>query len=361
MRKATLILILISSLLFSTIAEAFLLSSAHAQSPLDILIDTDGSIKPSTSLIISSGNIYYFTDKINGQIEIRLKSNIILDGNGYTLQGPGGMGIWLNHVHNVTITNLTIQGFFQSGLYLTASCNNTIYNNNLNSNDYCGIELENASNNNNIFGNNITSNNFAGIRLSNNSPNPSVGVGSDFNNMYYNNLSSNHYYGIFITNSSYNTIYCNDIVNNSYVGIGLVSSSNNQFYLNRVINNSLNAQVGGFVPAWIDSYPGVGGLGTNTWDNGSIGNYWSDYALKYPNASEIDASGIGNFPYIIDANNTDRYPLIAPSGVSATSPTSPEIERENTSIPMAIIAGVIGVSVTIVSISLFYYFKKHHR
>jgi hypothetical protein len=50
----------------------------------------------------------------------------------------------------------------------------------------------------------------------------------------------------------------------------------------------------------------------NVWDDGypSGGNYWSDYQTTYPNASEIDSSGIWNTPYVIDANNTDHYPLM---------------------------------------------------
>ena len=52
---------------------------------------------------------------------------------------------------------------------------------------------------------------------------------------------------------------------------------------------------------------------SNFWDNGTIGNYWSDYQTKYPNANEIDNSGIGNTPYVIDANNIDHYPLLKPS------------------------------------------------
>jgi hypothetical protein len=50
----------------------------------------------------------------------------------------------------------------------------------------------------------------------------------------------------------------------------------------------------------------------NFWDNGypSGGNYWSDYKEKYPNATELDESGIWSTPYVIDENNTDNYPLI---------------------------------------------------
>ncbi len=46
-------------------------------------------------------------------------------------------------------------------------------------------------------------------------------------------------------------------------------------------------------------------------DNGVVGNYWSDYLARYPNATEVDSSGIGNTPYIIDANNVDHYPLLS--------------------------------------------------
>jgi hypothetical protein len=53
---------------------------------------------------------------------------------------------------------------------------------------------------------------------------------------------------------------------------------------------------------------------TNTWDNGypSGGNYWSNYRTTYPNAVENDSSAIWNTPYVINVNNTDRYPLMAP-------------------------------------------------
>ena len=50
----------------------------------------------------------------------------------------------------------------------------------------------------------------------------------------------------------------------------------------------------------------------NFWDNGFEGNYWSDYAQRYPTALEINGSGIMSLPYVIDGNNSDLYPLKQP-------------------------------------------------
>jgi len=52
------------------------------------------------------------------------------------------------------------------------------------------------------------------------------------------------------------------------------------------------------------------GVVANIWDNGSVGNYWSDYLTEYPNATETNSSGVWNTPYVIDTNNTDYYPLM---------------------------------------------------
>jgi len=96
--------------------------------------------------------------------------------------------------------------------------------------------------------------------------------------------------------SSFNTVSGNNIANNGY-GIFLWSS-NHKIHHNNFIYNTNQA----------------GSFESNTWDDGypSGGNYWSDYEERYPNATEIDDSGIWDTPYVIDENNQDNYPLMNP-------------------------------------------------
>jgi len=98
-----------------------------------------------------------------------------------------------------------------------------------------------------------------------------------------NMITANTYDGIYLGSSSGNSIYDNDFINNT----SQVSSSNS----------------------------------TNVWDNDSEGNLWSDYLTKYPNAAQVDNSGVWNTPYVIDANNTDYYPLTVPIAIVPEFPS----------------------------------------
>jgi len=100
--------------------------------------------------------------------------------------------------------------------------------------------------------------------------------------------------GIMIQSSN-NSISRNTITNNT-CGIELFSSSSNRIYHNNFINNSVSAIVSP------DSL-------NNIWDDGypSGGNYWIDYT-----GLDANGDGIGDSPYVIDANNQDNYPLMTP-------------------------------------------------
>jgi nitrous oxidase accessory protein NosD len=76
-------------------------------------------------------------------------------------------------------------------------------------------------------------------------------------------------------------------------------------YHNNFVNNSVQALVEPtpFDNAWNEPYP-------------SGGNYWTDYngsdVFSGPYQNETGKDGIGDTPYILDNNDTDRYPLMDP-------------------------------------------------
>jgi parallel beta-helix repeat protein len=277
-----------------SLALTFLLLSAMLSVVLDlplvrgsetIYIRADGSVE-GTIYIVSSDNVtYVFTADINDLIVVE-RSNIIIDGVGYTLQGAGsGSGFSLSNVSNVTIKNTNIE-YFYYGIELSESSNNSISGNNITNNWYGGIGLWD-SNYNSISGNHITNNRGIGIMLaglfgsSNNSVagnvfvNDGLYVWSSYRNVVVDNLVngkplvyleevsdyvvgdagqvilvncnrirvenlnlSNTYIGVQLWRTRNTTISGNNITNNSH-GIWLHESSNyNNISGNNITNNS---------------------------------------------------------------------------------------------------------------------------
>lgn len=89
-----------------------------------------------------------------------------------------------------------------------------------------------------------------------------------------------------------NFIYQNEIIENR-IGIQSTGAANNTIFHNNFIHNEIQ----------------VYGSGTNIWDGGYPlgGNYWSDYV-----GEDLNGDGIGDSPYIIDADDQDNYPLMEP-------------------------------------------------
>jgi parallel beta-helix repeat protein len=200
-------------------------------------------------------------------------------------------GIILVQTTNSTITNNTVADNWY-GVNLLRSFDNTIIGNNV-TNNSCGIFL-NGPSNNTIIGNSITANND-GIRFDGCSNNTIIG-----------NTLTNNKRGIYLYVSPNNTIVGNLIQNNS-VGLEFGSlytrSSDNLIYSNNLIGN---------VNQVVYSYVLWGAGASNIWDNGTTGNYWSNY-----NGTDNDGDGVGDTPYVINENNQDNYPLIVPVNISA--------------------------------------------
>jgi parallel beta-helix repeat protein len=376
MKAKALILLLVFSFALFALPEIGRVKAENSR----IYIRADGRVE-GTDKIEREGDVYTLTGDIGADdwsygIVIE-KDNIVVDGAGHLLKGHGDFGLFqskpiitgitLDGRSNVTIKNLRIWGFnsvFEGnfsnskivgnnitgnaeGICLEGSYNNTISDNNITNNggdgillDYCfnstfcenrisdsyyGIDFHYKSCNNTVSGNIITEAS-SGIRIEfyskynviigNNISNNHNGISIvTSNNIVTGNIMTNNVNGVSISTSN-NSISKNNITNNEK-GVKLYDASNNMFYHNNVIDNAIQVYDRGVDSEFVA--PSV-----NQWDNGIDGNYWSDY-----NGTDSDGNGIGDTPYTVYENNTDRYPLMHPVALDIMSPSISIISPQN--------------------------------
>jgi len=208
-----------------------------------------------------------------------------------TIENVNGLGISLEHSSYNTIKNNVITGMTWIGAwgweYKTGGISLSSYSGGNT------ISRNIISNGGNIGGADVT----GALFLSDHSN----------GNIIIDNIMSKNAQGISLLDSSDNLIIGNTMASSAYEGMVVSGYSNNNFiYHNNFIHN----------PRQVSIYDNPSG---NTWDNGypSGGNYWSDYAgvdlYRGPNQDQLGSDGIGDTPYIINADNRDRYPLMAPT------------------------------------------------
>jgi hypothetical protein len=375
-------------LFFLTVSCVFVVQPIHAQSSIGIIINADGSVTPSSTDIQMEGNTYLITADIDSSIIVE-RGNIVVDGANHTLQGPStsqnAIAITLM-ASNVTVENLRVTGW-KAGVY--GAFNNNTIKNNVFVGNYQAVAM--YTDDYVVRENSISGSSDAAILIDTGA----TRLQGD-NNLITQNQITNNNWAIDILNSNGTTIMENNVTNNAIVLVlGTLSANVNsagfqQLYSNNFINNTQILYVPIDEPFIQDVVP-LSPAGQ--WDNGSVGNYWSDYLSRYPNATEIDHSGIGDTPYaIIDsttysddyANGTaitgtailgtavDRYPLMVPfSELTAPNPTltsspSPSPSHSpsprNHSFPQEALYGVVIVSlVAIVAVAVIAVRKGQFR
>jgi parallel beta-helix repeat protein len=205
------------------------------------------------------------------------------------------------------------------GIQLIHSSNNVVSGNSVWGKDY-GLELAN-SRGNRVVGNSITANSYYGTMLTYSNDNTFEGNNISGNGFVSGDVTRGDAFGVSITDSSGNFFVGNNITGNNYWGIRVLGNQHdNLIYNNNFVDNQVRD--GGLQVSMMGVYPS-GLPNTSFWDNGTRGNYWSDYKTRYPNASEVAGSGLGDTPFYINENNQDNHPLMAPYDISAYEPTSP--------------------------------------
>ena len=219
-----------------------------------IFIRADGSIE-GTNKIYRDGNVYTFTGDIEDSYGIIVeKTDIIIDGKGHTLDGthrilPVGSWDYGIELANITSGHVTVKDLkildFNIGIYV-GTADNTITGNT-------------------IIGGNV------GILIAE-SPTTIVGnhIEKNIEGIFLGPLPHDH-------EAVHNIFYHNSFVNNT-----------------RHVYDCECAD-----PYWVQHL--------NIWDNGTTGNYWSNY-----NGTDNNKDGIGDTPYQVTEDDNDTCPLMEP-------------------------------------------------
>lgn len=312
----------------------------------DSYVDDDGgkdftNIQDAIDAATNGDTVFVYSGIYNENLVINKSISLIGENKDSTIiTGDGdNEGIYIVK-DQINVSGFTINNELGTGSIRIVSSFNTISDNNLSDNGW-GVTLKEAPNN--IISGNIIGNNVDGIQMwdsdycsildniifSNNSRS-NFGLYADSCNetifsdntvftskrgiqfissknltISGNTIYSNSNTGLHLSDSSHYCIVTNNNISLNGHGIFLISSNNSKIYRNNFINNSeSNAFELSYQPNGLD----------NSWDFGSIGNYWSDY-----NGTDGNIDGIGDTPYVIPvsdhietAQNQDNYPLMNP-------------------------------------------------
>lgn len=232
--------------------------------------------------------------------------------NGINIQGDN-CSIIENNISNTfwgilcaiqsstTINSNNITKNFKEGIRFYGGSLNTISNNYIAENIASGIAIEGYSN---LIYSNKIENNTRGI-----------GLGTSHSGVFGNIIQFNSESGIYFSGSN-NTISTNEISKNEwgiYFPPHFAAPNHNKIYCNNFVNNNNDVHISSI-------------YNINYWNYQEEGNFWSKYNTEYPDAKEIEKTGINDKPHVISENDIDNYPLTSSLNIE-NEKESPPIEN----------------------------------
>jgi len=245
-----------------------------------IYVPTDyPTIQEAINAAISGDTIFVYSGTYKEHIVVNKSVSLVGEGRDSTIVDGDGTGTVVSIIaSHVSIRGFTIKrsgrGLYNSGIFVNQSDSNDISQNTL-SDSNNGINLYYSADN--VVSSNRIINNKDGIALY---------FSSD--NVVSSNWITNNGNGIGLYFSADNLVYGNTIIDNYHGLYVVLYSRNNTIYCNN-----------------FDNTYQVSNDEKNVWDDGSQGNYWSNYA-----GQDKNGDGLGDLPYVIDANNRDNHPLM---------------------------------------------------
>ncbi|MFX0114307.1 MAG: nitrous oxide reductase family maturation protein NosD [Candidatus Hodarchaeota archaeon] len=271
----------------------------------------------NNSISHSSKYGLYLSNFRNSTISENIVTNSLLDG------------IYLNSAYNNTLSGNTVTNSSEYGIRLASADNNTLSGNIVTNSSNFGIFLK-TSENNTLSGNTVTRSSLDGIRLEQSNSSTLSGntiTNSGQNGILHNtcenttfsgNIVTSSWKGISLSFSKNCTLSTNRITQCDWDGISLWSSNSLTVFNNTVTYSSevgIDLENSGGCLIWgnmlaFNHISANDDNGTNSWDNGTYGNWWDDYI-----GPDWNHDGIGDIPYNISSSSgpilsQDRFPLM---------------------------------------------------